>query len=136
MHYTADVLSRLVHGAVDHETGRIYSIGRVQHFLAGEIDLDETTGRHLLKKQAVGIDEKVLIRPRNSRGNMREHEIIPAVHRDQPVARREIDPNLPFLVRNLLPDRLIFAHHRAPVSSRSPRLRGSMIPTAIRCICN
>ena len=64
--------------------------------LAVEIDLDEARRGDLVERHAVRIDEEVVLRSGNARRDVREDQIVPAVQRDEPVARGEVDAQLPF----------------------------------------
>ena len=48
-----------------------------------------------------GIEQEMMLGPRDPRRQMGEDEVVPAIMRDQPVGGGEIDPDLPFLVADL-----------------------------------
>src|ERR1700679_339827 len=100
MHDAAGVLTHLVYGRMDGETGGIYRIRRGADLLAFEIDLDQAGGGDLLEHQPVGVDEEVMLRAWDARGNVGEDEIVPAVERDQSIAGREIDADGGFDIGN------------------------------------
>ena len=50
-----------MHGAVDHEAGRIDVVGRIADLLPLEVDLDEAASRDLLEEPAVRIDEEMFL---------------------------------------------------------------------------
>ena len=86
--------------------GRVDRVGRLENDIALEVDLDQAAGGHLLEQEAIGVDQKVVVRPGHARGDVREDEIVPAVHCDQAIARSQVDAGLPFLRRNTLLDGL------------------------------
>jgi hypothetical protein len=45
---------------------------------------------------AIRIDQEVMLGSRNARRDMGEHQIVPPEERDQAVAGREVDAQLPF----------------------------------------
>jgi hypothetical protein len=75
--------------------------GDVQDDAAVDVDLDQARGRDLLEQHPVGIDEEMVLRARDARGDVREHQVVPAEHRDQAVRGREVHALLPFLGRDL-----------------------------------
>ena len=49
----------------------------------------------------VGIEQEMMLGPRNPRRQMGEDEVVPAIISDQPIGGGEIDPDRPFLVADL-----------------------------------
>ena len=94
-----DVVARLVHRAVDDVAGRVHRVVeavRLRDHVAGEVDLDQAGGGDLLVQHAVGVDQDVVLRPGDARGDVVVDEVGHAVARDQPVARGEVDAHVPF----------------------------------------
>jgi hypothetical protein len=56
----------------------------------------------LVEGHPVGVDQEMMIGPRNSAGQMGEDEIIPMEMRDEAIGRRQRHPLLPFLRRDLV----------------------------------
>ena len=86
----------------------------VEHLVTAQVDFNEAAGRHFLEQQAVGVDQEVLVRTRYPGRHVRENEIVPAKHRDQSVARGEVDTDLPFLIGYVISDVQFCGHHRPP----------------------
>jgi hypothetical protein len=68
---------------------------RLQHRAAVDVDRDQARCRDLVVEHPVRIDQVVLGRRRNARADVVVGEIGHAVERDQPVARRKVDPARP-----------------------------------------
>ncbi len=96
MHDAAGVLADLVHRRMDGEAGGIDGVGGLPDLLALEIDFDQARRRDLLEHQAVGVDEEVMLRAGDARGDVGEDEIVPAVKRHEAVAGGEMDPDVGF----------------------------------------
>jgi hypothetical protein len=82
-------------------------VGSVHHLVSGEVHLDQAGSRDLVEQHAVGIDQEVVLRPGHPRGDVGEHEVVPAVMRHETVAGGEIDALRPFGLAHAGSDRRI-----------------------------
>jgi hypothetical protein len=94
------VLACGVHRAVDREAGRIDEVRRRFDDVAVEIDLDQIRGADLGEQQPVRIDQKVMVGPGDTRRDVGEDQVVPAVVRDEAVRGGEVDAGLPLFVRD------------------------------------
>ena len=84
-----------MHGAVNDEACGVHGKRRLHELVAGHVHLDQRRGGDLVKHQPVGVDEKVVICPRQACADVGEDQIAPAVEGHQPVAGRKIGAQLP-----------------------------------------
>src|SRR5215468_3078801 len=98
----------LVDRAMDHIARYVDAVVGVglPDDIAFNVDLDQARGRNLPVKEAVEIDQQMVGRARNARGDMIVDQIGHAVAVDQAIAGGEIEPRPPFLRRDLIADRL------------------------------
>ena len=96
MQHTVHILARRVNGAMNRETGRVDVIRAVEDLLAPQIHFHHAGGRDFAEHQSVRIDQEMMFRPRDAGRNVRENQVVPAEHRHQAVAGREVNPLLPF----------------------------------------
>jgi hypothetical protein len=94
-----------VDGAVDDEARGVDRKGRVVQLLTLLVDLDQAGGRDFVEEHAVRIDQELVWRARDPRGDMGEHEVLPAEARHQAIAGGEIHPDRPFLGRHCVLER-------------------------------
>ena len=95
------VVSRGVDRAVNHEAGGVHGKRRVLHLVALQIDLDQAGRRDLVEEQPVRVDEELVGGARHPRRDVREHQVLPAEVRHEPVAGSQIDAHRPFFRRHL-----------------------------------
>ena len=92
---------RLVHRAVDHKARRVDRKGAVVQLVALHVHLHQAGCGDLVKHQAVGVDQKLVVltrhRFRQLGADVGEHQIAPAVKRHQAVTRGQVQPQLPFV---------------------------------------
>ena len=100
MKHTAGILADFVDRGVDGEAGRVDAVLALGKLVAVEVDLDQARCGDLIEHQAVGVDQEMMLRPRQACGDMRIDQIVPAIIGDQTVARRKIDPLVPFGIRH------------------------------------
>ena len=60
------------------------------------VELDQRGGGDLLVQETIGVDQEMLVRPRDARGDPGVDQVRPAKPVDEPIARRQFDPGLPF----------------------------------------
>ncbi|MNT46403.1 hypothetical protein D3C72_1830410 [compost metagenome] len=89
------VLARGVDRRVDGETGGIDEAGRVLNDVAVQIDLHQRRGCNFIEIPAVGIDQKMMLRPWHAGRDMGEDHVVPAVQSHQPIQGGQFDPRLP-----------------------------------------
>jgi hypothetical protein len=94
VHDAADVFARGMHRGMDHEAGRVHRPRALLDLAPLEIDLHQRRRGDLVEGQAVGIDQEVMRRPRQPRGDVGVDRVVHAVQRDQPVAGGELDAQL------------------------------------------
>jgi hypothetical protein len=94
--------------AMDHVAGCVDPVigVRLPDDVAFEVDLDEARRRDLLVEQPVEIDQQMIVAAGNARGDVVVDEVGHPIGIDQAVARREIEPGLPFVGRYLVADAL------------------------------
>ena len=92
-----------------------------------EIDLDERGGGDLAKEEAIGVDQEVMVRPRNAGRDVGVDHVVPAVQGDKPIERRQFDPRLPLRLAAIAPfnDAAVIAEPSAIVISPRVRTRPS-----------
>ena len=102
MNHTARIVARRMNRRMNGEAGGVDEIRRVLTNVALQINLDQTRGRHLVKHQTVRVDQKAFfaVLVRQSRRNMCEHQIGPAVQCAQPVGRGQFNAQIPFFIRH------------------------------------
>ena len=93
-----DVRPRQIDRAVDDDAGiDRFVFRRLDQGAVRNIDLEQVRSGDLVEHQARRIDQHLIGGPRHPRGIVRQHEIVPAEMRDQPIAGGEIDPHRPLL---------------------------------------
>src|SRR5262245_60732923 len=112
--------------AVDREPRRVDVVRAVLDLATLEIDLDETRGGDLLEEVSVGIDQEVMLRTRHARRDVREHEIVPAKERHQPVAGGQVDALLPLLRTHAR----LYGHAPFPGHRTADPVASPMLPLA------
>ena len=105
MEHAPGVVPRGVDGAVNDEAGRVHGEGRILQLVSVHIDLDQARRRDLVEEHAVGIDEELVLGARHPRRDVREHQVLPAVVRHEPITGGEIHPHRPLFGRDLVPQR-------------------------------
>jgi hypothetical protein len=103
MHDDPRVLPRGMDGGVDGEARGVDREGRVLDHVAVRIDLDQRRGGDLLEEQAVGVDQEVVLRPRDPGRNVGEDHVVPAVQGHGPVERGEFHARPPLLLAHASP---------------------------------
>ena len=78
------------------EASGVDAVGAFGELVAVEINLHQTRCGDFVEHQAIGVDQKMMLRPRDPRRNVSVDQIVPAVMRDQAIACGEIDPLVPF----------------------------------------
>ena len=63
--------------------------------VAVDADLDQRRGGDLLEHHVIGVDQEMMLGPRDPRRQMGEDQIVPAVQRHQPIGGGKVDPRLP-----------------------------------------
>src|ERR1019366_10496439 len=88
------VLPGRVDRAVDDEAGRVRLVSAaVADDVPVQVDLDEAGRGDLVEPQAEGVDQEVVLRPGNPRGDVGVHEVVPAEQRAQLVGGGEVAPH-------------------------------------------
>ena len=64
---------------------------------AMDVNLDQRACRHFLEHQLIGIEQEMMLRPRDTRRQMGEDQIVPAIICDQPVRSGKVDADRPFV---------------------------------------
>ena len=106
VNHTLHILPYPVYGAVDHIACFIDAkTGFVFEDIAVKVHLHQGGGGDFIKHQAVGVDQKMMLRPRHARRNVGVDQVGHAVVRHQPVAGGEIDAHLPFGIGHAAPHR-------------------------------
>ena len=95
------VFAGLVHGAVDDEACRVDRVGRVDDFVAVFVYLHQAGGGDLVKHQAVGVDQKMMLWPGQLGADVGKHQVAPAVHSHQAVARGQVAADSPLFGADL-----------------------------------
>ena len=90
------VVARRVDGAVDREAGRVHVVRRVVEDAAFEVDLHQRRRGDVLEQRAVGVDQKLVVRARHARRNVRVDAVVHAVVRNQAVGGGQVDAHLAF----------------------------------------
>ena len=97
MKYTLGIGTRGVNGAVDDKACRIDRERVISiKFYPVFIDLYQAGRGYFLKHQAVGVNQKLIFHAGDFGGDVGEHQIIPAVLRNQPITGGEVNAGLPF----------------------------------------
>ena len=91
-----------VDGGVHREARRVDRPARVAHGAAVQVDLHQGRGGDLAEIPPVGIDQEVVLRPRDAGRDVGEDHVVPPVQRHQAIERRQIDPRLPLLGGDLV----------------------------------
>ena len=107
MHHRPRIIARHVDRGVDREAGRIHRMRSRHHRLPLNVDLNKRRSRDLLKHHVIRIDEKMMLRPRNTRRQMREDDVVPAIKRDKPVSGGKINADHPFGIGHGGPDMVV-----------------------------
>ena len=104
----AHVSARRMHGAVYHVTRGIDPIVRIrlQQNVAVDVDLDEARCGDLFVEIPIRVDQQLVLRAWNARGDVVVDHVRHAVHGHEPVACRKIDADLPLHLADLFADRL------------------------------
>ncbi|KAG0923630.1 hypothetical protein G6F31_019432 [Rhizopus arrhizus] len=84
---------------MDHIAGRIDAVtgGRRAEDIAGQIDLDQAGRGDFVIHHAVGVDQQVIVRAGDARGDMVVDQVAHSEVRHQPVAGGQLDAGVPFL---------------------------------------
>ena len=83
---------------VDDEAGFVDAVLGGIDAIAVEIDLDQVGGRHLVIIEAIGIDQKMMVRTRHPGGQMAVDQFGPAEIINQVIGGGEIDPDPPLAI--------------------------------------
>jgi hypothetical protein len=97
--HAADILASRMNAAVNDETSRIDRVRAVAELVAALVDLDQARRGDFVEHQSIGIDQEMMLRPRNAYADVREDEVGPAVKRHQPVTGSKVDAQLLFFCR-------------------------------------
>jgi hypothetical protein len=106
VNHAGHVGTRVMDRAVDDEAGAVDAVRRLAELSSLVIDDDQRRRRHLVEHQAVGIDQEPVLAVGpggQSRTDVREDQVTPAIERNQPVAGGEIDPRPPFTLVDNFP---------------------------------
>src|SRR5579864_2465013 len=96
MQHTIGILTGRVNGAVDRKPRRVDIVRTVEYLFALQIHLNQTGGSYFTEHHSVWVDEEMMFRSGNADRNVGEDQIVPAEHRHQAVAGRQVNPLLPF----------------------------------------
>ena len=94
--HAVGILPVLVDRAVDNEPGRVEGIFGGLDQVPVQVDLHQTGSRHLVVAQPVRIDQKVVFGTGHAERDMPVDQLAPVEVVDDPVAGRELDPQIPF----------------------------------------
>ena len=94
--HAVGILPVLVNGAVDDEPGRVEGIVGGLDQIPVQVDLHQAGSRHLVIAQPVGVDQKVVFGAGHAKRDMPVDQLAPVEIVHDPVARRELDPEVPF----------------------------------------
>ncbi|MNN10027.1 hypothetical protein D3C81_1229380 [compost metagenome] len=83
------IFTGAMNGAVDHETRRVDRVWRWLHSVAIEVDFHQVGRGDFVEHQPIGVDQKVMLRPRNAHRNVGEDQVGHAKVRNQAVAGRQ-----------------------------------------------
>ena len=111
MHHRMGVLARHMYRRMDGEARRVHRVGRRHDRIAFDVDLDERRGRDLFEHHIIGVDEEVMLRPRNTRRQVGENQVVPSVECDKTIRRGQIDTGRPFLVADGASDMIVIRGH-------------------------
>ena len=90
------VLARSMNSRMDGETGRIDEAGCVLNDIALQVDLDQAGGGHLLEIPAIGVDQKMVLRPGHTGRDVGEDHVVPPMQRNKAVEGRQFYTGGPF----------------------------------------
>ncbi len=105
MDHEPRVLARAVHRRMDHIARSIDAVGTVHDDVPLEVHLDQGRRRHLIEIDAEGVDQEVVLGPRDAGRDVGEDQVVPALQRRQPVERREVDADAPLFFADPSPER-------------------------------